>query len=89
MYLDEFCVALPFIKKSFYDSGRDAIRYILLNEIFKELLMKKLPMEDRVLFNAQCLYPLKRTRKFGSDCAARLLEDVVNGIGEHKKAVRY
>ena len=82
MCLDEFCIALPFIEKSLYGNGRDIRSYVILNEIYIELLLKKLPMEDRVLFNAQCLGPLKRTQKFGPDCAARLVEDVVSAIGE-------
>ena len=39
-------------------------------------------MENRVLSDAQCLDPLKRTRKFSPDHAARWVEDVVNTIGE-------
>ena len=39
-------------------------------------------MEDRVLSDAQCLDPLKRTRKFSLDCIARLIEVVVDTIGE-------
>ena len=53
-----------------------------MNEIFIELLLKKLPMEDRVLSNSECLDPLKRTQKFVPDLAARLVEDVVDAIGE-------
>ena len=53
-----------------------------MNEIFIELLPKKLPMEDRVFSDAQYLDPLKRTWKFGSDRAVRLVEDVVSAIGE-------
>ena len=82
MYLDEFCVALRFIEKNLYGNGRDVRSYIIFNEIFIELLLKKLPMEDRVLSDAQGLDPLKRTRKFGPDRAARLVEDVVDTIGE-------
>ena len=51
MYLNEFCVALPFIEKNLYGDGRDIRSYETLNEIFIELL-KKLPMEDRVLSDA-------------------------------------
>ena len=47
-----------------------------------ELLLNKLPMENRVLSEAQCLDPLKCTRKFGPDHAARFVEDVVDTIGE-------
>ena len=61
MYLDEFCVALPSIEKSLYDNGRGIRSYVIINEIFRELLLKKLSMEDRVLSDAQCLDPLKRT----------------------------
>ena len=82
MYLDEFCIALSFIEKNLYGNGRDVRSYVIFNEIFIDLLLKKLPMEDRVLPNAQCLDPLKHTRKFGPDCAARLVEDVVDTIGE-------
>ena len=39
-------------------------------------------MENRVLSNTQRLDPLKRTRKFGPDLAARLVEDAVDTIGE-------
>ena len=81
MYLDEFCVALRFIGKNLYGNGRDVRSYIIFNEIFIELLLKKLPMEDRVLSDAQCQDPLKRTLKFGSDRDGRLV-DVVNAIGE-------
>ena len=80
MYLDEFCVSLPFIEKSLYDNGRDIRSYVIL---FIELLVKKLSMEDRVLSDAQCLDPLKRRRKFGVYCAARWVEDVVVIIGEN------
>ena len=83
MYLDEFCVALPFIEESLYGHGRNLRSYVIFNEIFIELLLKKLPMEDRVLSDAQCLDPLKRTRKFGPDGATRLVEDVVDAIGEN------
>ena len=82
MYLDEFCVALTFIEKSLYGNGRDIRSYVIFNEIFIELLLKKLPMEDRVLSDAQCLDLLKHTQKFGSDHAAILVEDVVDTIGE-------
>ena len=82
MYLDEFCVALPFTEKSLYGNGRDIRSYVILNEIFIELLLKKLPSEDRILSDAQCLDPLKRTRKFSPDFAVRLVEDVVDAIGE-------
>ena len=82
MYLDEFWVALPFIEKNLHDNSRDVWSYVILNEIFIELLLKKLSMEDKFLFDAQCLDPLKRTWKFGPDCAARWVEDVVNTIGE-------
>ena len=61
MYLDEFCVALPFIEKSLCGKGRDIRSYVILNEIFIELLLKKLTLEDRVLSDAQCLDPLKLT----------------------------
>ena len=82
MNLDEFCVALLFIKKSLYGNGRDIRSYVILNEIFIELLLKKLPMEGRVLSDSQCLDPLKPTQKFGLDLAARLVEDVVDAMGE-------
>ena len=82
MYLDEFCVALPFIEKSLYSNSRDIRSYVILNEIFIELLLKKLPLQDRVLSDAQCLNPLKRTGKFGPDRAVRLVEDVVDAMGE-------
>ena len=55
MYLDEFCVALPFIEKSLYDNGRDIRSYAIINEIFIKSVLKKLSMEDRVLSDAQCL----------------------------------
>ena len=41
MYFDEFYVALPFIEKSLYDNGRDIRSYVILNEIFTELLTEK------------------------------------------------
>ena len=82
MYLDEFCVALPFTEKILSDNGIDIRSYVILNEIFIELLLKKLSMEERVLSDAQCLNPLKRTRKFGLHHAARWVEDVVDTIGE-------
>ena len=82
MNLDEFCIGLLFIEKSLYGNGRDIRSYVILNEIFIELLLKKLPMEGRVLSNSQCLDPLKPTQKFGLDLAARLVEDVVDAIGE-------
>ena len=56
--------------------------YVIFNETFIELLLKKLPMEDRILSDVQCLDPSKRTRKFGPDRAARFVEDVVDTIGE-------
>ena len=59
MYFDEFYVALPFIEKSLYENGRDIRSYLILNEIFTELLPEKLPIENRVLSAAQCLDPLK------------------------------
>ena len=83
MYLDEFCIALSFIEKSFSGNGRNMRSYVILNEIFVELLLKKLPMEDRALSYAQCLDLLNRTRKFSPDRAARLVEDVVGAIGEN------
>ena len=82
MYLDEFCIALSFIEKNLYGNGRDVRSYVIFNEIFIDLLLKILPMEDRALPDAQCLDPLKHTRQFGPDCAARLVEDVVDTIGE-------
>ena len=82
MYLDKFCVALSFIEKSLYGNGRDIRSYVILNEIFIKLLLKKLPMEDRVLSDAQRLDRLKRTQKFGPDRAARFVEDVVDALGE-------
>ena len=83
MYLDEFCVALPFIEKGQYDNGRYIRSYVILNEIFIELFLKKLSMEDKVPSDAQCLDLLKRTRKFGLDCVTRWVEDVVDTIGEY------
>ena len=71
MYLDEFCIALPFTEKILSDNGIDITSYVILNETFIELLLKKLAIEDRVLSDAQCLDPLKHTRKFGLDRAAR------------------
>ena len=82
MYLDEFCIALPFIEKSLYGSGRDIRSFVLLSEIFVELLLKKLPIEDRGVSNSECLYPLKCTQKNVPDLAARLAEDVVDVIRE-------
>ena len=82
MYLDEFCVALPFTEKILSDNGIDIRSYVILNEIFIELLLKKLSVEERVLSDAQCLDPLKRTRKFGLDRAARWVQNVVDTIGE-------
>ena len=64
------------------DNGRDIKSYVIVNEIFIELLFKKLSMKDRVLSDAQCLDPLKHTRKFGLDCAARWVENVIDTIGE-------
>ena len=85
MYLDEFSIVLRFIEKSLYGNGRDIRSYVILNEIFIELLLKKLQLENRVLSDAQCLDPLKCTQKFGLDRAARLVEDVVDAIGEDSK----
>ena len=47
-----------------------------------ETLLKKFPVEDRTLFDAQCLSPLNRTRKSGADRASRLAEDLIDAIGE-------
>ena len=58
------------------------MNFVLLNEIFIELLLKKLPIEDRGLSNSQCLYPSKCTQKNVPDLAARLVEDVVDAIRE-------
>ena len=53
-----------------------------MNEIFIELLLKKLLMEDRVLSDSKCLDPLKHTQIFGPYLAARLVEDVLDALGE-------
>ena len=82
MYLDEFCIALPFIEESLYGNGRDIRGFLILNEIFIELLLKKLLMEDRVLSDSKCLDPLKRTQIFGPYLGARLVEDVLDALGE-------
>ena len=46
-----------------------------------ESLLKKLPMEDRTLANAQCLDPLKWAKKFGPESAPRLAEDLIDAVG--------
>ena len=61
MYLDEFCVALPFIEKSLYGNGRDIGCYVTMDEKFMEhrASSEELSMKGRVLSDARCLDPLK------------------------------
>jgi len=47
-----------------------------------ESLLKKLPMEDRILSDAQCLDPLKRDKRLSPERASRLTEDLIDAIGE-------
>ena len=44
--------------------------------------MKKLPVEDRTLCDAQCLNPSERTHADGSERASRLAGELIGAIGE-------